>query len=473
MNQLSQEKAKPQQAPSIQEAEARERSAGAADQLVRLIALERQARRSETRQELAFTIVNWTHRLIPYYQALFFRTSAAGRRPVLEAVSAVATVDRNTPFTLWAVDFCRALIKANPELKLSLASPEKMEPGLVEGWQQWLPPHILFCPLKNRQGDLLGVLLLAREEAFQAAELSLSEMLIDTYGHALSTFHADRKKGLAAISAKKRRTIGLGVFAAILALLFLIRIPETVLAPAEIVPKEPIIVTSPVKGQIRNIDVQPYQMVKKGQLLFHLDDTEMVNQLNLAQKNLQVVQAEYLRAEQKAFSDPLSKADLEVLRVQAEEKALIVNYSQEELERQKITASQDGMVLFSDRNDWIGRPVAIGEKVMTLADPGRAEIQILMPVDDAISLEQGAAVKFFLRTDPLNPIAATISRTSFKAEERPGGGMFFPLKAEFNYAGQAQRIGLQGTAKVYGGTVSLFYYIFRKPLAVIRREAGL
>ena len=80
MNQLSQEKAKPQQAPSIQEAEARERSAGAADQLVRLIALERQARRSETRQELAFTIVNWTHRLIPYYQAMFVRTSAAGRR---------------------------------------------------------------------------------------------------------------------------------------------------------------------------------------------------------------------------------------------------------------------------------------------------------------------------------------------------------------------------------------------------------
>ena len=145
----------------------------------------------------------------------------------------------------------------------------------------------------------------------------------------------------------------------------------------------------------------------------------------------------------------------------------------EELERQKITASQDGMVLFSDRNDWIGRPVAIGEKVMTLADPSKAEIQIMMPVDDAIALGEGAEVKLFLRTDPLNPISATISRTSFKAEERPGGGMYFPLKAQFNESAQEQRIGLQGTAKVYGGTVSLFYYVFRKPLAVIRREAGL
>lgn len=344
---------------------------------------------------------------------------------------------------------------------------------MAAGWQQWLPPHVLFCPLKNRQGALLGVLLLAREEPFQAAELSLTEMLIDTYGYALATFHPTTKKGLSQVSRKKRRTIGLGIAAAIFVLLFVVRIPETVLAPAEIVPREPIIVTSPVKGQIRDIDVMPYQMVKQGQLLFHLDDTEMVNQLALAQKNLQVVQAEYLRAEQKAFSDPLSKADLEVLRVQAEEKALIVNYTREELERQKITASQDGMVLFSDRNDWIGRPVAIGEKVMTLADPASAEIQIMMPVDDAIALEPGAEVKFFLRTDPLNPIAASISRTSFKAEERPGGGMFFPLKGEFSASDQGQRIGLQGTAKVYGGTVSLFYYVFRKPLAVIRREAGL
>lgn len=456
-----------------QTASGKERPATASDPLVRLIAVERQARRSETRQELLFTMANWTHRLIPYYQALFFRTNAAGGRAVLEAVSAVATVDKNTPFALWTQAFCLSLIKANPEHKLSLATPEHLDKPLAGGWQQWLPPHVLYCPLKSRGETLLGVLLLTREEPFSAAELSVMEMLIDTYAHALAAFQGSAKKGLPDLSKKKSRNITLGVSAALLLLLFLVRIPETVLAPAEIVPKEPIIVTSPAKGQIRDIDVQPYQMVKKGQLLLHLDNTEMINQLALAQKNLQVVQAEYLRAEQKAFSDPLSKADLEVLRVQTEEKVLVVNYTREELERQRITASQDGMVLFSDRNDWIGRPVAIGEKVMTLADPSKAEIQIMMPVDDAISLDEGAAVKLFLRTDPLNPIAATISRTSFKAEERPGGGMYFPLKAQFDEPDQEQRIGLQGTAKVYGGTVSLFYYVFRKPLAVIRREAGL
>ena len=47
------------------------------------------------------------------------------------------------------------------------------------------------------------------------------------------------------------------------------------------------------------------------------------------------------------------------------------------------------------------------------------------------------------------------------------------LKVTFDEPKQERRIGLQSTAKVYGGRVSLFYYIFRKPLSVIRREVGL
>ncbi len=265
----------------------------------------------------------------------------------------------------------------------------------------------------------------------------------------------------------------IGTIAAVALLLAFKPVTESVLAPAEIVPMDPVVVTSPVKGMIRDIDVQPYQTVTKGQLLFHRDDTELVSQLALAEKGLQVALADCLRAEQKAFSDPVSKADLELYRVKAEEKELVVRYTREELERQKVMALDGGMVLFSDRNNWIGRPVAAGEKVMTLADPARAEIEIRMAVDDAIALEPGARVRFFLRTDPLNPIVAELSRTSFKAEVQADRSMAFALRARFTEPGQQPRIGLQGTAKVFGGSVPLAYYVFRKPLAVVRRTLGL
>ena len=443
---------------------------GPADQLARLIALERQARRCETSRELIFTIVNWTHRLIPYYQALYFRVRG-NDSPVLEAVSAVATVDTNTPFALWATTLCRLLLKKYDKTQ-ALAEQKEFAAAIREEWQQWLPEHVLYCPLLGRDNTIKGVLILAREHAYLPQELSMAEVLSGAYAHAISAFSGKKSYKFFNAHSKKARSIGIGIALTVIALLFLIRIHESVLAPAEIIPLEPTIVTSPVRGMIRDIDVHPYQMVQQGQLLFHLDNTELINQLALAQKNLQVVQADYLRAEQKSFSDPLSKAELEVFRVQIEEKALIVQYTQEELERQRITAQQGGMVLFNDRNDWIGRPVAVGEKVMTLANPSQAEILIRMPVDDAITLDPGAKVKLFLRTDPLNPVDAEISRTSFKAEESKSGGMYFPLKAKF-VEGKDPRIGLQGTAKLFGEKVSLFYYIFRKPLAVIRREVGL
>ena len=34
------------------------------------------------------------------------------------------------------------------------------------------------------------------------------------------------------------------------------------------------------------------------------------------------------------------------------------------------------------------------------------------------------------------------------------------------------RIGLRGTAKVYGEKVSLFYYLFRRPITYLRQHLG-
>lgn len=440
--------------------------ASAADHLARLIAIERQARKSESVAELKFTMVNSSHRLVPYHQAILCEQ---GGQPT--AVSGVVTVEANTPWFLWIRSLAKSLEKRFPEpavLRLCRTELAGSEP-CVDEWQKWLPDHLLFCPLSDRNGNRLGQLLLFRGQPFQAQEAALLDVLADTYAHAWLALGGPGKRRPVAGKIRRFRAAFLLVP---LLLVSLLRVPESVLAPAEIVAVDPVIITAGVPGQIREIAVQPYQTVEKGQLLFQLDDTELTNRLVLAEKSLEVVKADYLRAEQKAFYDPAAKGELEVLRLQVKEKELEVSYSRDELRRQQVTAPQSGLVIFRDRNDWLGRPIAVGEKVMTLADPGRAEIEISMPVDDAISLEKGAKVKLFLRTDPLNPINGLITRTSYKAEERPGGSMFFTLRAKFDGT-ESARIGLQGTAKVYGDSVSLLYYLFRKPLAVIRRNLGV
>ena len=74
------------------------------------------------------------------------------------------------------------------------------------------------------------------------------------------------------------------------------------------------------------------------------------------------------------------------------------------------------------------------------------------------------------------PLAATVSESSYQASLSPEGVASYRLRAVFE-PGQTQqehvRIGLRGTAKIYGERVLLGYYLFRRPLATVREWTGL
>jgi pyruvate/2-oxoglutarate dehydrogenase complex dihydrolipoamide acyltransferase (E2) component len=246
----------------------------------------------------------------------------------------------------------------------------------------------------------------------------------------------------------------------------------TVLAPATVIAESPIVVSAPVDGVIKSISVRPNQQVSEGQLLFTLDDTTLQSRKDVAEKSLEVARADYLRAAQKAFTDVTSKSELAMLEAQVEEKRADLEYNIALLERIKVHAEENGIVIFTDANDWIGKPLTTGEKVMTLANPENTEIEAWVPVADAITLERGAKVRMFLNTDPVNPLDAELYQTSYEAELTPEGVLAFRVKARF--AGENRpRVGLKGTAKIYGDKVSLFYYLMRRPLAAARQFLGL
>jgi len=150
-----------------------------------------------------------------------------------------------------------------------------------------------------------------------------------------------------------------------------------------------------------------------------------------------------------------------------------MDYQKALLDRIQVRAPRAGIAVFADRNDWIGRPVDIGQKIMTIAGPRDTWLEIWVPVEDAINLEPGAGVRFFLNIDPLSPFDGTLKQTSFEAERSPSDVLAYRLKAEFSGAAANPRLGLKGTAKVYGARTTLFYFLFRRPLAAVRRLLGL
>jgi hypothetical protein len=96
-----------------------------------------------------------------------------------------------------------------------------------------------------------------------------------------------------------------------------------------------------------------------------------------------------------------------------------------------------------------------------------------LPVADAINLEPGAKVQFFLNIDPAAPISAELYFAAYQAEVTPDEALAYRLKARFRQTEALPRIGLKGTAKVFGSRVPFVYYVLRRPLAALRQWLGM
>ena len=102
------------------------------------------------------------------------------------------------------------------------------------------------------------------------------------------------------------------------------------------------------------------------------------------------------------------------------------------------------------------------------------EISINLPVADAIVLENGTRVRLFLDADPLKSLEATLTSSSYHARPDDENILSYQVIAQFRSKEKSgvPRIGLRGTAQLFGSDVSLGYFLFRKPLSVVRQWIG-
>jgi hypothetical protein len=112
---------------------------------------------------------------------------------------------------------------------------------------------------------------------------------------------------------------------------------------------------------------------------------------------------------------------------------------------------------------------------MLVADPSLVGVTVYLPPEDAVELNAGAELDVYLNINPLSSLKARITQTSYEATVLPDNTLAYTVKASFSRgdAGELPRIGQRGTAKVYGETVSLGYYLLRKPILLLRKSVGL
>jgi hypothetical protein len=113
----------------------------------------------------------------------------------------------------------------------------------------------------------------------------------------------------------------------------------------------------------------------------------------------------------------------------------------------------------------------VGERIMSIAEPGSVEITVMVPLKDAIALEPGHEVRLFLDTDPLRSLPATVQYAVYEPT-LTGEWPAYKVRARLEEAVQAPRIGLRGTARIYGDRTNLFYYLLRRPITAARQWLG-
>ena len=434
-----------------------------------LVQLEKRFRSVEKAEELCYRLANETIQLVQYDYLIVWAQGFRGAE--LKAVSGLDQVPTTAPFCQQIQALIPYLLKRfNPE-ELATCTADDCEfvlqqgTGTESGTPLWT--DLLWVPLVQEAQQIeLGCLVLRSGQSWSAQEINLFEHVAQTWGHAWRAIHP-----------RRRRRFSFKIWGVLVLFLLgagtLWPVPITVLAPAQVISDNETMVSSAIDGIVARFHVEPNDMVTPGQLLVSLDQTALDGRLQVACKAYEVVQAQLERAQQRAFNDPQAREAIHQLRSQVEQKGAEVAYAEALLQDTEILAPAGGVAVFNDPNDWIGRPVQTGERILSVASPDELQLQIMLPVRDAIELDREAEIPFYLNVEPTAPRTARLVHTGYHAVDDPVAGPAYPLKADFVSTDVRLRLGLRGTVRLYGRSVPLIYAMLRKPLTLLRQYTGL
>ncbi len=435
--------------------------------LLALLKTEEAARKATSQVELLTLAVNDLMRLANARQAFALKPSLRGYK--VAAVSSLASFDPNAPLVQSIERLAGRAGKSNtletPHVLSSGPAQTDSDPSLTS----YPFRHLLWLPMLSRRGRLIGGLVLARETSWSDGERVVPERLAETYAHALRAFVAETKWWPAGFSLSRAT----GLAAVLAGLVLLIPVHMTTLAPFEVGSSQSFLVAAPIDGVIEEIVVEANAPVKTGDVLVRLNDIALRNRLEIAGHEAAVANARMLQTTQLAFGDPRGRHELGIARAEYALKIAERDYAQELLEKTRIRATRDGLAVYADKHNLIGKPVATGERIMELADPKFVELRIDVPVGDAISVRSPSPLKAFFDADPLNARSGTVRHADYQARLQAGDVLAFRVLADLSEAAEGfPRLGSRGTAQLTGDQVPLAFYLFRRPLTALRQRFG-
>ncbi|MFZ4759687.1 MAG: efflux RND transporter periplasmic adaptor subunit, partial [Burkholderiaceae bacterium] len=255
-----------------------------------------------------------------------------------------------------------------------------------------------------------------------------------------------------------RRRAGIVVVAIGLALAgaAIVPVPDRVSGAARVEGATQRTLTAPADGWLLRVHVRPGDAVRADQVLVELDDRELsMERLRWA---TEADQAERQATEALARDDRAQFAVQAARGAQAKAQRGLIDA---QLERQKVRAPFDGIVLSGDLTQSLGAPVRAGDTLLAVAPAGRHRVIVDVDERDIACVASDATGELALTAHAGRKVAIVVTRISPAAVARDGATVF-----EVEAAPRAEaelRPGYQGVAKFDADRRSVLAVLLERP----------
>jgi multidrug efflux pump subunit AcrA (membrane-fusion protein) len=222
-------------------------------------------------------------------------------------------------------------------------------------------------------------------------------------------------------------------------------------APARLEGAVQRLMVAPAEGYLKQAYVRPGDRVKEGQLLAELSDEDLKLEERKAQSEVSQMENSYGTALVKQ-----DRAEVAILGAKLEEGRAQLALIQGRLQRTKMVAPFDAMVITGDLTQSLGAPLKKGEALMTLAP--EHDFRVILEIDerDIADVQLGKAGSLALSALPGDTFPLEVNRITPVATTGQGRN-YFEVEAKLQAKAEQLRPGLLGIGKVEAGSRSLLW----------------
>ena len=201
-------------------------------------------------------------------------------------------------------------------------------------------------------------------------------------------------------------------------------------------------VVAPFEGYLDDAQVKAGDRVSAGQEMSRLDDRD----LTLEKLGYLSEGAKLQRQYEEAVANR-DRAEAKILQAQLEQNLAQLNLIESQLQRTRLKAPFDGLVVSGDLSQRLGSAVEQGEVLFEVAPLERYRVILWIDEHRMADIDNGQQGRLILNSLPEQSFAFSVSQVTPVTEARDGGN-YFRVEAQLQDISPGLRPGMEGVGKV-------------------------